>query len=224
MPGDPVEDPHIGMVRAYTGFSKSGLEEPLTTHADHYNRNQAYGVAAYVKGHVFLTQLQYIMGKQAFDRAFLNYFNTWKFKHPNANDIIRIMEKESKLELDWFKEYFVYSTKTPDYGVGKVEKANRKETVITLQKIGSMPMPVDVTITLTDGEKKYYTIPLSIMRGEKKSDSYSNEIKVLEDWRWTHDSYEFTIKEKIKKIEKIEIDPSERMVDADRDNNVWENK
>ena len=34
---------------------------------------------------------------------------------PNANDYIRIMEKRSGLELDWYKEYFVNTTHSPDY-------------------------------------------------------------------------------------------------------------
>lgn len=222
MPGKPKDDPHIAMVKAYVGFAKSGLEEPLSTHADHFNLNQAYGVAAYVKGHVFLTQLQYIMGKPTFDRAFLRYFNTWKFKHPNPNDFIRIMEKESGLELDWFKEYFVYTTRTIDYGISKVEKANRKETRIVLEnKIGNMPMPLDVVVTTKDGTVKRYNIPLQIMRGEKKSDFYGSDFVVLPDWPWTHPVYEFTIDEKFKKIASVQIDPSERLADVVRENNVW---
>ena len=119
----------------------------LTTHADHYLNRSAYSMASYTKGHVFLTQLQYIMGKPTFDKAMLRYFNTWKFKHPNPNDCIREMEKESGLELDWFKEYFVGSINTIDYAVKSVDKANRKETRITLMRMGGMPMPIDVVVT-----------------------------------------------------------------------------
>lgn len=210
------------MVRAYAGFAKSGLEEALTTHSDHYNLNQAYGVAAYVKGHVFLTQLQYIMGKPTFDKAMLRYFNTWKYKHPNVNDFIRVMEKESGLELDWFKEYFVFTTRTIDYAVSEVKKDNRKETTIELSNaFGNMPMPIDVVVTMKDGEVKRYHIPLRIMRGEKQSDIWGGGHTVLPDWPWTHPEYTFTIKEKFKNIAKVEIDPSGRMADANRENNGW---
>lgn len=221
--GEVVEDPHLGANNGYIRFAKSGREEILTTHADHYLNRSAYSTASYTKGHVFLTQLQYIMGKPTFDKAMLRYFETWKFKHPNVNDFIRVMEKASGLELDWFKEYFVQSTKTIDYGVKEVTKENRKQTSITLSRVDNFPMPIDLEITYSDGKKEYFTIPLAIMRGEKKTDKWEGQIKVLPDWRWTHPTYTITLDKRFKNIEKVEIDPSQRMVDMERDNNVWQN-
>ena len=220
--GDPVDDPHLGANNDYIRFVKSAKEEIMTTHADHYLSKSAYSMAAYTKGHVFLTQLQYIMGKPTFVRAMLKYYDIWKFKHPNPNDFIRVMEKESDLELDWFKEYFVQSTKNIDYGILSVDKLNRKETMIILQRIGDMPMPIDLTVTYKDGKTDHFTIPLSIMRGEKKSDIGGTDIKMLPDWRWTHPIYEVGLGEKFKNVVRVEIDPSNRMVDIDRDNNFWQ--
>ncbi|HFC00357.1 MAG TPA: M1 family peptidase, partial [Phaeodactylibacter sp.] len=93
-------DIHKSTYVGYNNIVTSGLEEPLITHADHFNTNYAYGVASYVKGAIFLHQLQYIIGQEAFDKGMLEYYNTWKFKHPNSNDFIRVMEKVSGLELD----------------------------------------------------------------------------------------------------------------------------
>ncbi len=216
----PVDNPHAGSIASYGGFSSSGYEEALSTHADHFKTNSAYGVGSYVKGDVMLTQLEYIMGKPAFDRALLAYYNTWKFKHPNVNDFIRIMEKESGLELDWYKEYWVNTTNTIDYGVRKVEKEGKKKVKITLTKTGAMPMPVDVVITDSKNRKTVYTIPLRMMRGEKTSD-LGDEIKVAEDWPWTNPTYELVIPMKFKKIKKVEIDPSIRMADVKRGDNNW---
>ncbi|MBK8563754.1 MAG: M1 family metallopeptidase [Saprospiraceae bacterium] len=225
MGGTPVENPHldnnVGMIR----FMKSGREEPLSIHSDHYTANAPYSVGAYVKGHVILTQLQYIMGKPVFDKAFKTYFDTWKFKHPNVNDFIRVMEKESGLELDWFKEYFVYTTKTIDYAVKSVGKESRKETKITLERKGLTPMPLDITVTYKDGSKQVYNLPLDLMRGAKKGTEFTgNKYSVLPDWRWTHPTYEFVIEEKLKKVDKVEIDASLRLLDVDRENNVWGKK
>ncbi len=222
MDGNVVDDPHLGANSNYIKFIKSGREEVLSTHADHYLTAAAYGMASYTKGHVFLTQLQYIMGKPTFDKAFLRYFDIWKFKHPNPNDFIRIMEKEAGLELDWFKEYFVNTTKQIDYAIGSVERVNRKETKLTFERVGDMPMPIDLQITYKDGKVESYTIPLSIMRGAKNTDNYSENIGLLPDWRWTHKKYEWVLTAKTKNIVKVEIDPSLRMADVERENNVWE--
>ena len=156
--------PHRGSYGGYYRLVKSGLEEPMSTHSDHYQTNSAYGAAAYSKGAVFLAQLGYVIGEEARDRGMYRYWNTWKFKHPNVNDLIRAMEKESGLELYWYKEYFVYSTKTIDYGVKEVN-ASVDGTSITLERIGAMPMPIDLVITYKDGTKELVYLPLEILRG-----------------------------------------------------------
>ena len=63
---------------------ETGLEEPLSTHADHFVLNGAYGFSAYTKGRVFLHQLGYIIGQENLDKTLLRYFNVWKFKHPES--------------------------------------------------------------------------------------------------------------------------------------------
>ncbi len=214
--------PHMGSYRGYFNVSSAGYEEALTTHADHFTTNTAYGVGSYSKGCVFLNQLQYIVGKEAFAKGMLDFYNTWKFKHPNANDFIRIMEKTSGLELDWYREYWVQTTHTIDYAVKGVEKGEKsKMTNIQLEKIGVMPMPIDVVVTLDKGEKLYYTIPLRIMRGEKLQDGDQAYEKAAADWPWTHSNYTLSIPVKSKKVVSVEIDPTKRMADTDESNNVF---
>jgi len=219
---EPSGNPHLAANSSYLRFNQSGKAEPLSIHADHFVTNAAYSVASYVKGHAFLTQLQYVMGKPAFDRGMLRYFDTWKFKHPNPNDFIRVMEKESGLELDWYKEYMVNTTHLADYGIKTVEKEGKKKTKVVLEKIGIMPMPLDVVVTYKNGSKELFNIPLRIMRGAKQAEFKDMKFTLLNDWPWTNPDYSFVIDEKIKKVVKVEIDPSKRMADANGDNNSLE--
>ncbi|RME96836.1 MAG: M1 family peptidase [Bacteroidetes bacterium] len=222
IPGEAVADPHQSSVKGFINFEKSGLSEPLSIHADHFTTNAAYGVGSYIKGSLFLYQLKYIMGEADFYRGLKRYFDTWKFKHPNANDFIRVMEKSSGLELDWFKEYFVYTTRLPDYAVETVrEGQKRKQAVIELRNQGQMPMPLDVAVTLKNGEVLHYNIPLRIMRGAKTQDGQTS-YQTAPDWPWTHPEYELTVDAAAKRIVKVEIDPSGRLIDTDRENNVWQ--
>ncbi len=219
--GEPVADPHLSDVTGFLNFVKSGMEEPLSIHADHFSTNAAYGVGSYVKGSLFLYQLQYILGKETFKAGLLRYFNTWKFKHPNPNDVIRVMEKESGLELDWFKEYFVYTTRLPDYGIEGVDEGDKKKTtLVRLKNSGTMPMPVDITVTMTNGDQEYYTIPLGIMRGAKQAEA-GRTYQVAPDWPWTNPTYELTLDTPLKRIRSVEVDSSRRMLDTDRSNNSW---
>ncbi|MEQ9414535.1 MAG: M1 family metallopeptidase, partial [Cyclobacteriaceae bacterium] len=92
---DRKEDPHKGSYNGYFKLIERGLQEPLGTHSDHYNTNAAYGTSAYAMGAIFLQQLKYIVGEDVFYPGMRRYFNTWKFKHPEPNDFLRVMEKES---------------------------------------------------------------------------------------------------------------------------------
>ena len=213
---------HAGAYSGYFYIAKSGIEEPLTTHADHFKTNTAYGIAAYSKGEVFLNQLEYIVGKPVFDKALLAYYDTWKFKHPNSNDVIRVFEKESGLELDWYKEYFVFTTKQIDYAVKAVEenKKKSKKTDITLERVGDMPMPMDIIVEYTDGSKELFYIPMVIMRGNKVAENEMTR-NDLADWAWTNSTYTFTIDKKLENVKSVTIDPSKRMADVNEANNIW---
>lgn len=205
---------------SYLRIAKSGLEEPMSTHSDHYVTNSAYSAASYGKGAVWMSQMGYVIGEEARDKALLEYFETWKFKHPNPNDVLRIFEKVSGLELDWYNEYMVYTTKMIDYGVQEVVGENNT-TKVTLEKIGEFPMPIDVVVTYQDGSKEVHYMPLRMMRGEKPAETNDSRT-VHPDWPWTNPSYAFEINKPIGEIASIEIDPSGRMADADRENNKWE--
>lgn len=221
IPGKSVDNPHMSSYIGYNNIAKSGFEEPLITHADHFKSNQAYGVASYVKGSVFLHQLRYIIGDEAFDEGMINYYETWKFKHPNSNDFIRMMEKQSGLELDWYREYWINGTEMIDYAIASIEPADAKSTKVNLEKIGVMPMPLDIMVTYQDGRQEMFNIPLRIMRGEKKQELVSIPFTVKKDWPWTHPNYTFTIPRSSEDIKSIEIDPFQGMADVNRENNIY---
>lgn len=214
-------DPLKGSYGGYYRLVKSGVEEPLSTHADHYQLNSSYSAASYSKGAVYLAQLGYIIGEEARDRAMLRYFETWKFRHPNPNDVIRSMEKVSGMELDWYNEYFVNTTKTVNYGVKQV-KANGANTEIVLERTGLMPMPIDLVVTYKDGTSEMIYLPLVIMRGEKPAEKGMPVRIHTEAWPWTDLSKTLILTRDFKTIQSVEIDPSGRMADVYRENNKVE--
>ena len=215
--------PYEGSYRSYYALVKSGKEEPLTTHADHYNTNYAYSIASYSKGDIFLAQLGYITGDAVRDKILLEYYRLWRFKHPNISDFIRVAEKVSDMKLDWYKEYWVSSTKTIDYGIDSLWEAGGK-TNIRLSDIGLMPMPVDVMITFKDGTKEMHYIPMNLMYGAKPVENPSVSRKVYEPWKWTSPYYTIQSDKKFADIAVVEIDPSQRMADVERKNNKLELK
>lgn len=213
--------PNRGSYGGYINLAKSGLEEPMSTHADHFNTNFAYGAAAYSKGAVFMAQMGYVIGEEDLSTGLLRYFDEWKFRHPNPNDVTRVMEKVSGLELDWYKEYMLYTTNTIDYGIAEVTEAGGVVSV-ELERIGLFPMPIDLYVTYQDGSIEVYNIPLQIMRGAKPQDADGVTWITAESWSWTHPTYSLQLSKGMDQIAKIEIDPTERLADIDRENNIWE--
>jgi hypothetical protein len=217
------EFPHEGDYAGYFNLVKTGLEEPLTTHADHYNTNYAHGTQSYSKGAVFLAQLGYIVNDGVRDKIMLEYYRQWRFKHPNVSDFMRIAEKISGMKLDWYKEYWVNTTRTIDYGIDSLWEAGGA-TNIRLSKIGMMPMPIDVKISFKDGSSEWHYVPAYEMFGEKPADVGQETRKVYTAWRWTSPNYGIATNRKLTDITSIEIDPSYRLADINWKNNRIELK
>jgi hypothetical protein len=209
--------------KAYLTLVRSGKEEALTTHADHFNTNYAYTNAAYIKGSVFLEQLGYIVGAPVRDKILLEYYRQWKFKHPTASDFLRIAEKQSGMELDWYQQYWVNTTRTIDYAIDSLWEESGA-TNIRLRNAGATPMPLDVKVTFRDGSSEWHYVPMYLMFGAKRAEEGQGGRKVYEAWKWTHPTFPIQSGRKLTDIVSVEIDPSQRLADIDRRNNKLELK
>jgi hypothetical protein len=215
-------NPHEGEYAGYFSIVKNNQQEPITTHADFYKLNRTYSISSYGKGAILLHQLSYIVGQQAFDKALQNYYYQWRFKHPTDRDFKRVFEKTCNMELDWYFEQFVNTTNTIDYGIKYIGN-DKNTTTFTLERIGDMPMPVDVHLTLKNGTKELYHIPLSLTFGTK-NEKFDGKIIEKEAWQWVYPQYRLSITHSLNDIESIEIDATTRMADVNRDNNIFPQK
>ncbi len=215
------QNPFEGSYKGYYALVNSGLEMPQSTHADRYTTNFAYGISAYSKGAIFLSQLGYVIGQDKLMETIRTYFDDFKFKHPVPNDVIRTAEKVSGMHLDWYLTDWTKTTNTIDYGIQNVA-ADGDKTKITLERIGEMPMPLDILVVGADGTQSTYYIPLRMMYGEKANPYTNLDRTVLEDWPWAYPTYEFTIDMPMENVTAIVIDPSQLMADVDGGNNIYQ--
>ena len=215
------QNPFEGSYRGYYALVNSGLEMPQSTHADRYTTNFAYGVSAYSKGSIFLSQLGYVIGQDKLMETIQKYFEDFKFKHPVPNDIKRTAEKVSGMELNWYLTDWTQTTNTIDYGIKSVD-ADGENTKVTMERIGEMPMPLDILVVGKDGTQKTYYVPLRMMYGEKENPYPNLDRTVLEDWPWAYPTYEFTLDMPLENVQAIMIDPSQLMADVDGENNVYQ--
>lgn len=215
--------PFIGEYDSYTRFTKSGFEEPLSTHADHFNTNRAYAMASYTKGAIFLEQLGYVIGAKNRDKVLLDFYNKWKFKAPTDKDFIRLAENESGIQLDWYHQYWINTTHTIDYAIDSLWE-ERGKTKIRMRRIGLMPMPIDMQLTFKDGSKEMHYVPLDLMYGAKPNEDAAVQRTVYSPWYWTNAVYTIETTKRLMDLRVAEIDPSQRMADVERRNNKIELK
>ncbi len=214
------ENPFISAYANYAYLANSGKEQPLSTHADRYATNMNYGISAYSKGEVFLAQLNYLIGKENVSKTLKRYFIQWAFKHPTPNDFIRVAEKVSGASLHWYLTDFTQTTNTIDYAIKEVKTENGTNT-ITLERIGLIPMPIDLYVIYDDGSKESFYIPLQMMYFQKSNPFPELKRTVLKDWAWAYPIYSFDIKSG-KNIKAVLIDSTQLMADVHPENNVFE--
>jgi hypothetical protein len=186
-------------------FMQHNVDEPLEVQPDRINP-QLLGENAYVKTAVGLAQLRdEILGPQAFDEAFREYARRWAFKHPGPADFFKTMEDVSGRRLDWFwREWFL---ENPHFDIGIDTVAHRQSgdidsVAIRFRNFAKGVLPIRARFTFSDGSTQDVTYPAEVW---STNPLYYDRV------------YEF----KGKKLTKVQLDPTNRVVDVDKSNNVW---
>ncbi len=194
-------------------------ELPLNTHSDDFNGGIRHGGGygqVYTKTAAMLKNLEYVLGRSFFDKAMQHYFKQWKFCHPYPEDFRNSIIGFTGVDLNWFFDQWLETTKTVDYKVGRVKHKKNDVYEITFKRKGTMQMPIDfVVIDKNDSARHYYipntwfekptgatTLPRWIGWGPKLKTSYTATLNIGT------------------KIKNVIIDPSYRLADVDMTNNV----
>ncbi len=82
-----------------------------------------------------------------------------------------------------------------------------------------MPMPIDLELRFKDGTTEQHYVPLDLMFGGKPAE-HGLPRQVHPEWHWTSPTYVVETKRKLTDIKEVEIDPSRRMADTERKNNL----
>ena len=100
-----------------------------------------------------------------------------------------------------------------------VEQTDGKSKV-TIERIGLMPMPLEVLVKYKDGSEEFYYIPISLMRGEKKQPTYAKNWRQIKDWSWAYKKYTFEVNNKLESIKSIDLNPTGLIADTDNSNDI----
>lgn len=209
----------------YYSLVNSGLETTMNTHSDDFNgairMGGGYGATVYFKTATMLYNLQYVLGDSLFKAGMQNYFNEWKFCHPYPEDFRNSFSHFTHVDLTWFFDEWMETSKTIDYKVKKVKLKNyfneKNIYEITLErKLGSMEMPIDFTVLLKDSTVLNYHIPNNWFQKKTNATILPRWI----GWGKVKPTYKANI-EVNAKILNVIIDTTFRLADIDYTNNRW---
>jgi hypothetical protein len=204
---------------AYSSYSWMRMittEEPVATAANHFVEDYAYYNAAYYKGQLFPEMIRYLIGDNTMKAGFAKYYETWKFKHPEPNDFVKVFEDVSGMELTWFQNYWLNTTHTIDLTLGEIVKRSGG-IELTIERVG-VPVPVELEVILKNGSKRYFYVPLNLTNNIKRD--FNRPTELLPTWSSATNSFEVLIPVKYKEIESITIDPNQILPDVNEEGNV----
>jgi hypothetical protein len=81
-----------------------------------------YGAIVYAKGAVAMKYLRGYLGDSIYDAAMHRYFDEWKFKHPQPEDLRQVLETSTGKNLGWFFDEVINTDKRLDYAITKARK------------------------------------------------------------------------------------------------------
>jgi hypothetical protein len=170
-----------------------GEDQPIETHSAEFT-SANYGGIMYQKTGLVFYYLKDYLGDELFDKSMMAYFQEWKFKHPQPEDMRATLERVSGKNLNWLFEDLIQTTKHVDYKLAKV-KTNETGTIVTVKNVGQVDGPIEVN-AIKNGEvvETKWAEP-----GQKKS------------------TLELTTKD----ADEIRIDASKDIPELYRKNNNW---
>lgn len=141
------------------------------------------GYAAYEKPALGLTILrEQILGEKRFDFAFRTYIKRWAFKHPTPWDFFRTMDNAAGEDLSWFWHEWFFTTWKLDQavkGIDYIDNDPSKGSLITIENLGQLAMPVTVFVKEANGQSGTVKLPAEIwQRGPTWTFVYKSTSKV----------------------------------------------
>ncbi len=118
-------------------------DQPLGLPSEEYT-SMNYGAVVYGKGAWVMEYLQNYLGTETFDRGMNEYFNRWKFKHPQPEDLQTVLEEVSGKKLDWFFSPMLNTSQNPRYKIASVKKENENEVRVRIKSKDKIAFPVSL--------------------------------------------------------------------------------
>ncbi|MCS6903965.1 MAG: M1 family metallopeptidase [Bacteroidia bacterium] len=204
----------------YLKAARAGEDGFLNTHSDMFHGALGHGGGygqVYFKTATMLYNLQYLLGDKLFLEAMQFYFKRWQIAHPYPEDFRQAIIDYTKVDLNWFFDQWLETDKVIDYSISYFHRRQKgREAKIKFQRKGRMQMPIDFCAILKNGDTLHYTIPnTDFIKADK------NRIILPKWYGWDKINPRYTtVIQAPAPIKKVIIDPTLRLADINRLDNV----
>jgi len=145
-----------------------------------------------------------------------HYFSQWKMCHPYFEDFRNSIIQYSHVDLNWFFDEWMETTKTIDYRLADVRHKTSDEFEIEFERRGRSQMPLDFEVLAKDGKKYEFYIPNTWF--EKKTEETT--LPKWYGWDKLHPIYTCSVFIP-SGIKQVTIDPTHRLADVYMPDNTW---
>ena len=128
----------------YRMVASLGLDQPIETHSAEFTSTN-YGVIMYQKTGLVFYYLKDYLGEQIFDQAMHEYFDKWKFKHPQPKDLQAVFEKFTGKDLSWFFTDLIQTTNHIDYKIASVRRG-KTGSLVKVKNVGQVNGPIELNV------------------------------------------------------------------------------
>ena len=203
-----------GLGQSYGRISGSEDEAPLMWSAN--DAGSGYGFQTYQKTPLMLSMLGGIVGDEAVINAMKKYTAAWAYKHPSPWDYMFFMNNELGQNLEWFWNYWLFTTESVEGSIQEV-KIENDHTTVTVKQAGEMPSPVVLKV-----EFEAEGPAISPMTNAKMIDPLTAEVTwPVTVWFDGNRTFDAVLNFGTRKIKKITLDPHGRFPDKNVADNEW---
>lgn len=142
----------------YEGYlinARRNMDQPIEHHSTDYTMIN-YGAIVYGKTALVLDYLLAYLGEETFDKCMQTYYNRWKFKHPQPEDLQAIFKEVTGKDLTWFWEGMIHSTQRVDYKIVSDKKGSCPTSFtghcqkLTIKNTGDLAAPFSISVINAD--------------------------------------------------------------------------
>ena len=127
----------------YRFIHTAGADQPIETHSAEFS-SANYGIVMYQKTGLVFYYLKDYLGDLEFDRIMHVYFDQWKFKHPQPEDLRMLFEQETGKDLSWFFDDLIQTTNHVDYKIRGVKPQLKNGSLVKVKTTGQVNGPIEI--------------------------------------------------------------------------------